>query len=380
MRKISKLVIFLSMLQGVVYGQVNSNSYSLSGEIEGMPDKTPVYLVRLSNGDTVTKVISEGGKFSLSGKLADNGEMHFLTFDSTGLGLPKTKQTWIRLYFDNSPIFISGEFANWPNITIKGSPSILVYDMLAEQLIAIRKKELERKSAPNLDSISIELIEREFNSKLLKLFLSYPDEFAVAELNKRNPSFDFDEFSTLYNALTPRVKDSYPGRMLRRKLEWKKPENLIKLNNIIPDFNFIDTLGVERSIRNEYEKSRYTLIDFWASWCGPCVDEIPNLRSSFVKYKRNELNIIGISMDRRESDWKEALRKNSPEWDQGIDLNGEVVKSIFGIGSIPAYLLIDRDGRMIAFFCAAGEYQSFGPHIRNEGLNETLSKLISQLN
>ena len=90
---------------------------------------------------------------------------------------------------------------------------------------------------------------------------------------------------------------------------------------------------------------RYTIIDFWASWCAPCRNEIPNLKKIYEKYSSEGLQIISISIDKNKEDWSKALEEEKFQWPQFID-NGDFA-DIYNIRFVPAVFLVDENGILI---------------------------------
>ena len=97
-------------------------------------------------------------------------------------------------------------------------------------------------------------------------------------------------------------------------------------------------------------KNKYTLIDFWASWCGPCRAEMPNVVAAYKKYQSKGFGIVGVSLDRDAEAWKKAIKDLNITWPQMSDLKAwdcEGAK-LYGVRSIPATVLVDQEGTIIA--------------------------------
>ncbi len=167
----------------------------------------------------------------------------------------------------------------------------------------------------------------------------------------------------IYESLSPKNKNSYSGQSLNSRIEVAKKT---AIGSMALDFTQNDTLGKPVSLSDF--KGKYVLIDFWASWCGPCRVENPNLVNAFNQYKDKNFTVLGISLDQpgKKDLWLEAIHKDELHWTQLSDLkfwNNAVAKQ-YGISSIPANLLIDPSGKIIA------------KNIRGEELHKTLAEFI----
>lgn len=110
-----------------------------------------------------------------------------------------------------------------------------------------------------------------------------------------------------------------------------------------------DTTGVAHQLSEYVGKGNYVLIDFWASWCGPCMQEMPNVKANYDKYKSKGFNVVGLSFDRNADAWKRAIREKDLDWTHLSDLKfwNTIASETYGIRSIPASILCDPTGKII---------------------------------
>lgn len=152
-----------------------------------------------------------------------------------------------------------------------------------------------------------------------------------------------------YDTLLPQAtENNYQAYILTRTLAiFNDKYSLIQTNTIAPDFSVRDVFGKEVTLQNF--KNTYVLIDFWASWCGPCRANNPMLKTLYHKYKDRGLNVLSISVDTDAAKWKNAIKEDGMDWYQGSDLLGleAGVATRFHIGFVPQYMLIAPDGKII---------------------------------
>lgn len=162
---------------------------------------------------------------------------------------------------------------------------------------------------------------------------------------------DTDKGIEVFKQLKRDFPDTKPGKnvdqalaMVQKQVEAKKIQASLAKGMKFPTFTGQDVTGKPASPDNY--KGKIVLIDFWATWCGPCIGELPNVLATYEKHHGKGFEIIGVSLDRDETKLTSFLKEKKITWQQVFDNEGKIATK-YGVASIPSTYLLDREGKIL---------------------------------
>ena len=195
---------------------------------------------------------------------------------------------------------------------------------------------------------------------VIKMFiLSNPNSYLsiLALYSVGGPSPDPSELDTLYNSLSPDLKNMEAAKVFKSQLDALRTTSV---GVMAPDFTQNDINGVP--VKLSSFRGKYVLLDFWASWCGPCREENPNVVKAYNKYKDKNFTILSVSLDKPEgrNSWLAAIKSDGLSWTQVSDLKfwSNEAATLYSITSIPSNFLIDPNGKIIAKDLRGGDLEN----------------------
>ena len=157
--------------------------------------------------------------------------------------------------------------------------------------------------------------------------------------------YPFEDVEHYYSNLTPEVKTSYPGQLLKDRMMSLQS---INVGGFAPDIDLTAPDG--KTIKLSSLRGKYVLLDFWASWCGPCLAEVPNVKAIYDMCKDKGFEVYGVSLDDKKDAWEKAIDKHGLNWVHVSSLKGWEcpVAKRYNVTGIPKMFLLDKEGRIVA--------------------------------
>ena len=342
---IKKIVV--SFLMGMASLHLNAQSLKITGNLKNVPEKMQVTLLDGMANKEVDSAIVVDGKFVLKAKTEHIG-IYVITFKSIKIQIP--------IFVGNDQITMDGDVQKINEIEYKGSASQELYQSFMKNLdpkmlayfnsLSVAENE---KNTLKKDSLTkqAELASKKIIDEYIALSKKYNESpvttFFLFQFANIFPSVK-ESLSDYYALLSGEAKKGPFALVIEKSME---SAGLGKIGSVLPDFKQNDVNGKAVSLSSL--RGKYVLVDFWASWCGPCRAENPNVVKTYNQFKGKNFTVLGVSLDQDKTRWLEAIKKDGLNWTHVSDLkywNNEVAVQ-FGIQSIPASFLIDPNGVII---------------------------------
>lgn len=354
-------IIALIALSAAACESNGSKNFTVTGEVKNAP-ATVVYLEQISFDNMPPQVLDSitlnAGKFSLKGKAAEESLLQ--------LRFPQIENG--PLFFvinDKSDISISGDWNDIRKLSYKGSPASERLREFVDSLSATQQKlgnmQYELQNVIQGDSLRNQ--QQMAMTNMVTSFKTYVKKVATEDKSPMVSMFatsigtgtDAAENEAMYNNLLKRFpKHTGIQTVVKQYREsvastpQAPKQNTPAIGTMAPDITMPDVNGNNFSLSSL--KGKYVLVDFWASWCGPCRGENPNVVAAYNKYKNKNFTILGVSLDKTKDAWLEAIKKDGLTWTHISDLkfwDSEAV-GLYGFNGIPYNVLLDPTGKIIA--------------------------------
>ena len=368
-----KQKIFLSALVALLFFACSKNNqFTINGVIVPATEGE-VVLYSFDKGTPVpadTTTLKDG-KFQFKGEV--NSPDIYL------IGLSGQQRFVGQLFVEKGKIDMTIYPDSFQANIVTGSKSQDIFKKYVDEMVGFQKKENELRqrfsqaqmmgNETEIESVRFEYEAISNNIRLYaRNFISEYNNSPVAAyiyLMHFYQDAPVDELDSMLTVFEKTIPQSQFVEVIREQAESIRATSI---GAVAPDFTLNDQNG--NPVTLSALRGKYVLVDFWASWCKPCMDELPNVIAQYNAYKDKGFEIFGVSLDRNREAWVETIANNEMNWIHGWDLEddekrGEVANK-YGVSGIPHMLLLDREGKIIA------------TNLRGEALQEKLAELMGQ--
>ncbi|WP_321332248.1 TlpA disulfide reductase family protein [uncultured Bacteroides sp.] len=348
MRKI--IYLFAATTLGLAACTGGNKGYTVTGTVEGAVNGDTVFLQERANrqfNKLDTAVIADG-TFAFKG-VQDSTVNRYITY------VKGDKQLIMDFFLENGKINVklgkeddsaTGTLSNdayqefRTKINVINNKENAIYESMSDTTLTDKQKEAKIKEMDALEKDMLAVIKTSIEKNI-------SNTVGVFLLNQYNYYMEYTEIEPLLAKV--------PANFL-------KNENILHLKELIKtakatavgqkfvDIEMLTPEGKPIKLSDYAGKGKVVLVDFWASWCGPCRQEMPNLVSAYAKYKNKGFEIVGVSLDKDGESWKGGIKQLNITWPQMSDLKywDSEGSKLYAIRSIPHTVLIDKDGTILA--------------------------------
>lgn len=337
------VIILISCKQS----KTNGKDFTIKGTIDGSNTEYVVLEYTDSSDVYVSDTLMvEDNSFFIQGFLAHT-QLVSLTSNLTGVYMEDPNR--LRFFLEPNEVEIALKEDQFSDALITGSKSQIEYEHLAKEIKPyyekLKLKETGREMARKLFA--------EVKNIQLNYAINNPHSYVSAEvINFHSEELPIDSLKMFYAGLDPIIRESIYGLDIQETIESYVFIPIVDSGDVAPGFSSENSAGNILSL-NQF-KGKIVLLDFGAGWCVPCKKEIPEVKRIFDKYHSNGLEIIGVSLDKDKTSWKEYIKNEKLDWHHVYEGESNFrnrkkgsINVLYQVHAIPAYILIDENGIII---------------------------------
>ncbi|TWF39885.1 peroxiredoxin [Chitinophaga polysaccharea] len=318
---------------------------SITADITGLKDSVVYISVPVADSSKTDTVPAKDGHFTWTGDIVEPQKIYI-----------GTHTRYIELFMENAAVQVKGNIDSVDQLKITGSATQTAYEAYQKSIEDITSQEnglygkyqevKGNDTALAALEAKLEVLREQRHDRTKAYIIAHPGSpVSVSMIADMAVIGEYAPLDSLYRKLTPEAQQTAAGKRLASRLAVLKRS---AIGQPLIDFTQADVNG--KPVRLSDYKGKYVLLDFWASWCGPCRAENPNVLKAYNQFKDKNFTVVGVSLDDKADKWKEAIEKDGMPWMQVSDLKGfrNEVAQQYGIQAIPFSFLIDPQGIIIA--------------------------------
>lgn len=330
----------------------------------GVQDQSCIAVIKQAQDDRAYPVILEKGKITMD--IVTDRRGGTLLNDTLNIAIHKVEPVLTKMMeFDEKfrSFFQSVKPEEMLDKIKNDSAFKKKVDEYSKEALALRDSILLNINSHKNSLVGVYLFTRSGGAMLYKDIESIKEGASPVFLDHILVKKSIEQKELYMQSIEEEVAKRMPKEERERRQKRTQMGAKIKIGEHFPDAKIKDTAGNEVALADYIGKGKYVLIDFWASWCGPCRREMPNVKAAYEKYASKGFEVISISTDAKQKDWENAVRELGMTWTQLLDVEAA---DVYGIFAIPTTFLVDPAGTIIE------------KNLRGQELEESLSKLFEQ--
>lgn len=322
----------------------SAQQFKIEGKSEGFADGTWLYM---NMGKSVDSTEVKNGRFSFNGLLKEPAIRVVIH--------SKNHEDYAFFWIEPKQMTISLKKGEFRNAKMNGSETQNQNQLLINAIHVIEDKEKALETAyksTNDQAKQKEIyqqamdLEKEQKEAYITFIQQNPNSIVAADqLMGAAAEIGREKVIQLYDHLSNNLKTSYYGEQIRKFIYLNKE---IKIGSQFVDFEQLNTKG--KNVKLSEVRSKYTLLEFWGSWCIPCRKGNPELIKTYETFKDKGFSILGVAADGDRNAWLKAVKEDQLPWENVCDLKGDKNMAVvmYGIYSFPSNFLIDEKGIIVA--------------------------------
>ncbi|MFN3528338.1 MAG: redoxin domain-containing protein [Bacteroidia bacterium] len=375
--RISKMLLFLAALSITACTQKANDRFTIKGNVSGASGEM-LRLIEFTLDDAVTidsVAIAEDGSFSISSANTEP-TVYMLALSNSGL-IPVLVTNGDEVNINSS----ADQFIVAADIQGSAGTQALVnyfreFNVFQEKVAELNSNLMPYTNMPEFEAMKEEAqgqyqALQAFQRNYVKQFINeektsiVPVFAALYAANFLSPEEEFDWFMGLKERFERDYSESKYTQWFAQFVAPYESLALLQPGKPAPDFKLATPEGDSLALSDL--RGKYVLVDFWASWCAPCRQENPNIVKMYERFKGKNFEILGVSLDRDRDGWVKAIKDDKLVWKQVSDLKfwDSMVTGLYAIQSIPATLIVDPEGLIVA------------RNLRGPELEERLASLLN---